>query len=148
MIVSFCGHSDYIPNPSDEEKILDILEKEAKNETIDFFLGGYGNFDSFTYHCAKKFKSKHKTAKLIWITPYIPYEKNDSRCGSQQEKFDLILYPDLEHIPPKYAIFHRNKWIVAHSDLIIAYVKRSFGGAYTMYRYAKKQNKKIYNLAV
>ena len=29
MIVTFCGHSDYRPSSSDEDKILSILEENA-----------------------------------------------------------------------------------------------------------------------
>ena len=61
--------------------------------------------------------------------------------------FDLIIYPELEAVPRKYAIFYRNKWIVEKADLIIAFVKKKYGGAFAMYQYAEKLGKDIYNLA-
>ena len=143
MIVAFCGHSDYAGNPTDEKKILNILEKEIQDKPVEFFLGGYGGFDKFSHCCAKKYKSRHKNARIVLITPYLP-TRNVS--DQERENFDLLLYPPLESIPPRYAIVQRNKWIVSQADLIIAYVKNSFGGAYAMYRYAQKQNKTIYNI--
>ena len=34
-----------------------------------------------------------------------------------------------------------------HADVVIGFVKYNYGGAYKMLNYAKKQNKKIINLA-
>ena len=47
MIVTFCGHSTYIPKCEDETKVVQIVENHANGENIDFYLGGYGNFDFF-----------------------------------------------------------------------------------------------------
>ncbi len=144
MIIAFCGHSTYIPNREDEHRVLEILEHRVGDTPSEFFLGEYGNFDRFAYSCAKKFKERHPDTKLIFITPYLSpqYAKNDDG------RFDLVIYPDLEHVPPRYAISHRNRWIVSQADIIIAYVTHEYGGAYTMYRHAKRHAKEIYNLAV
>jgi len=144
MKIAFCGHSQYIHNSKDESKVLEILESRVKNEPCEFFLGEYGGFDSFAYSCAKKFKSTHPDALLIFITPY-----NDASRLAKYEsnRFDLIIYPELEAIPPKYAIIHRNKWIVEQADVIIAYITHNYGGAYKMYQLAKSRKKEIYNIA-
>ena len=141
MIVTFCGHRDYITQNGDEEKLLLILEKMVGTAPCEFFLGDYGNFDLFAYHCARKFKEKHATARLVFVTPYLP-AKEEGR------KFDLVIYPPLENVPARFAIAHRNKWMVQQADCLIAYVNRRYGGAYTMYRYALANNKNTYNLAV
>ena len=40
------------------------------------------------------------------------------------------LYPDgLEGVPLRYAIVHRNRWMVEHSQHIIAYVTHGWSGA-------------------
>ncbi len=147
MIVAFCGHSSYAKTEADEKRVLEILEHILENDTIEFFLGGYGEFDNFAYKCAQKFKKTHPHAKLIFVTPYIPAQTSQSHIEYNKNRFDLILYPNLEHIPPRYAISHRNKWMVEQADIVIAYITHRFGGAYTMYRHAKQKNKKIYNIA-
>ncbi len=37
MIITFCGHSAYESVAEDEKKILEILEKRAGNDPVDFF---------------------------------------------------------------------------------------------------------------
>ena len=147
MVVTFCGHSTYVKKLEDEEKVLSILENVLRNECAEFYLGEYGNFDSFAYGCSKKFKERHPTTKLIFITPYIGdhYQKNGAEY--QADRFDLVLYPGIENVPPKYAITHRNSWMATQADIVIAYVTHKYGGAYTMYRYAKGKKKKVYNIA-
>ena len=49
-------------------------------------------------------------------------------------------------VHPKSAITLKNRWVVDFSDLVIVYVEKSKGGAYTAMKYAEKQNKKIINL--
>ena len=143
MIISFCGHSTYIEKENHQTQVLQILESEIGDEEAEFFLGEYGCFDSFAYKCAKIYQKNHINAKLIYITPYI---KNKKDILVQPSRFDGIIYPPLETVPKRYAIFHRNRWIVDNSDVIITYIEHSFGGAFEMYKYAQKQHKKIYNL--
>ena len=140
MIVTFCGHSDYRPSSSDEDKILSILEENAAGTQVDFYLGGYGNFDNFAYNCSKKYKALHPSARLIFITPYYPPRETPQR-------YDEIIYPALENIPFKFAISHRNRWMIDRADILIAYVCHKFGGAYKSFALAKHQNKPIFNIA-
>ena len=142
MVVAFCGHSDYLRAENDEKRILEILEMLAKGEVLECWLGEYGGFDRFAYCCARRYKEKHPETKLILVTPYI------NTLEVQKCRFDEILYPPIEHVPPKFAISHRNRWIAENADFIIAYVIREFGGAYTMYQYAKRKKKEIFNIAL
>ena len=140
MIITFCGHSDYIQTANDEKKILTFLEQNINEECVDFYLGGYGKFDSFAYTCAQKYQTIHPSSKLIYVTPYL-------NPKTLTQNYDLIIYPELESVPPKFAISYRNKWMIEKSDIVIAYVNRSFGGAYKSYNLAKKSNKTILNIA-
>ena len=142
MIVTFCGHSNYVQNAHDREKILSILEIEVGDVSCEIFFGGYGGFDAFAFQCAKEFKRSHSNAKLNLVTPYLKKKKD----FLQAEEFDSVIYPNLEHVPPRYAISHRNRWMIEQADVIISHVSYQYGGAYTMYLAAKQKAKKIYNL--
>ena len=144
MVIVFCGHSDYIPNTKDEEKVWNILEIEVGNAPCEIFLGGYGNFDDFAFRCAKKFKQTHQNAKLVLITPYL----ENSKATYNKANFDSIVYPSLEHVPPRYAISRRNKWMIEQADIVICCVSRQYGGAYAMYLDATRKKKRIYNLGL
>ena len=141
MIIAFCGHSRYNVTQEDEYKILEYLEQRVGDEPVELYLGAYGAFDLFAYDCSKKYKMKHPNAKLVFITPYndCNYLNNKFVCANKE--FDYIIYPELEKVPLKYAIVYRNRWIVDKADVIIAYVARRYGGAYTTYRYAKQRKK-------
>ena len=56
MIVTFCGHGDFRETEEERRKMFGVLEKIAKQGKVDFYLGGYGNFDGFAYECCKRFK--------------------------------------------------------------------------------------------
>ena len=47
MVITFCGHSDYMSTKEDKEKILSLLEQLVGEKPAEFFLGGYGKFDEF-----------------------------------------------------------------------------------------------------
>lgn len=148
MVIAFCGHSDYIENIQDEVEILNILESEAGDSPCELLLGGYGNFDAFAYRCAKKFRQKHSFSKLILVTPYLDMGEGLRKTIYAMEELDSVLYPELENVPPRYAISHRNRWMVEQADIVISFVSHQYGGAYTTYLHAKRNGKKIYNLGL
>ena len=143
MIVTFCGHSDFKDNESYTQKMLDFLEKTVGDRSAEMYLGGYGEFDSFAYKCCKKYKEKHSNISLIFVTPYVISEQQENRYSS----YDYIIYPGIENIPPKFAILHRNRYMIEQADCVIAYITHSWGGAYSTYEYAKRKGKMVFNIA-
>ena len=144
MIITFCGHSHFTKSEKYEEPLLSILENTVGDTPAEFFLGGYGAFDDFAYACCKKYQSTHPKTKVIYITPYLPCKNNFQSMATQ---YDSIIYPEIESVPPKYAISHRNRWMIRQADLIIAFITRHSGGAYQTYSYAIGKNKVVFNLA-
>lgn len=68
-ICCFFGHRDTCLNETDPfkkeiEKL--ILEKEVKT----FFMGGYGNFDSYAFHILKEIKKEIPFIKIIYVIAY------------------------------------------------------------------------------
>ena len=60
---------------------------------------------------------------------------------------DHTLLPEgIETVPPRFAIEYRNKWMIDHSDIVVTYVTRSFGGAATFRDLAKKKGKIVIDL--
>ena len=137
MIITFCGHSNFMYNIKDEESLLALFEKIIKNNQVDFYLGGYGNFDSFALKCAQKYKDKHNNAKIFFITPYLNTRLNE-RKDILLKTYDMILYPELESVPKKFVILKRNEWMIKQADYVFAYVKTHYGGAYKSLLYAHK----------
>ena len=57
------------------------------------------------------------------------------------------LYSLLLKVFRKFAILKRNEWMVEQANLVIAYVKYSWGGAAKALEYAKRKKKRIINIA-
>ena len=145
MIVTFCGHSDFVGNPQWEERVLSALETHVGGAPVDFYLGGYGGFDRFAEACCRRYRELHPGARLILVTPYLT--SSDSH-GSNASEYDEIIYPGLERVPPRYAIVHRNRWMVERADLLIAYVTHRWGGAFGTLQRAKRVEIPVVNLAL
>ena len=147
MIVTFCGHADFIPSGEYERRIFDFLEETVGNQVAEMYLGGYGKFDDFAYHCCKKYKDKHPNTTLVFVTPYRSNTYLQNYLASQGKKFDFILYPEIENKLKKYAIIYRNQYMIEKADFVVAYVTHAHGGAYKAYAYALKKEKKVLNLS-
>ena len=147
MIITFCGHSQYTESAEDEHKILSLLTEIVGDEYAELYLGDYGSFDNFALKCGRKYQKSHPNIKLIFITPYITPNFQKNRLKHKKDLYDDILYPELENVPLKFAISHRNKWMVEQADHIIAYIDHPFGGAYQTYKHAKYKKKRTFNIA-
>ncbi len=140
MIVAFCGHSYFLKTAEMENTLLSILQERVGDEPCDFYLGGYGSFDSFARECCKKYQQEHPTVRLVLILPYL------NRPIPQKDLYDATVYPEIEAKPKRFAILYRNKWMVERASLVIAYINHTWGGAYTTYLHARRRKKAIINL--
>ena len=140
MIITFCGHALFKKTDEYEKKILTFLEEKIGNDSAEIYFGDNGDFDAFAYECCKKYKNLHSNVSLVFVTPYL-----NLKCS--KEKYDFIIYPEIENKPPRFAIIYRNRYMIKKADYVIAYVSHAWGGAYKTYKYAKRQGKCILNLA-
>lgn len=145
MVITFFGHSSTIYSDIDEKRLFEQIEKITKGDDVDFYLGGYGNFDALAKNCAKQYKISHPNARIIFVTPYLN-KWLDERKDYIEKEYDEILYPELEQTPLKFAISKRNEWMVKQADYVFAYVNTHYGGAYNALLYAAKHNKPYMNL--
>ena len=146
MIITFCGHSNYSFDDTVKEKLRDLLlQNIRKNPTCKFYLGGYGNFDSLCLTILKEIKADFPDIELLFITPYL--NKEYSKLETAKLYYDGIIYPPLENVLPRFCISRRNEWMVDEANLVIAFVKYSWGGAAKTLEYAKRKKVKSFNLA-
>ena len=146
MIITFCGHSNCLFNEDVKEQLKNILLDEIiKNPTCKFYLGGYGDFDGLCLRILKDLKTDFPEIELIFITPYL--EKNYSKLELAKYYYDDVIFHPIESVPRKFAISKRNEWMVNKANLVIAYVKYSWGGAARTLEYAKRKKKRIIILA-
>jgi uncharacterized phage-like protein YoqJ len=146
MTITFCGHSNFLFDNTVKEKLRELLLQEIrKNPACKFYLGGYGDFDSLCLNILKEMKADFPTIELLFITPYL--DNNYSKLETAKLYYGGIIYPPLENVPRRFCISKRNEWMVDEADLVIAFVKYSWGGAAKTLEYAKRKKVDFFNLA-
>ena len=143
MIVTFCGHRDFIETAEAENQLTMFLEKYAReNVRLVCYNGGYGNFDYFAAKCVQRMQEQYSNIRNCLVLPYIDQPFLE-RIEIFKNHFDETIYPPLESVPRKYAIIRRNEWMVDSADIVIAYVTYSWGGAARTLEYARRKKKNI-----
>lgn len=145
MVISFFGHKDYYYDDDVKAVAYSFVRKVAKGQ-VSFFVGCYGGFDKMSYDLARRYKKEvDSTAKIVFVTPYL-----DEKYLSYKTEiwdFDEVLYPPLESVPKRLSILKRNEYVVEKSDYIVFYVDHNFGGASQALEFAKRKNKRIFNIS-
>ena len=116
---------------------------QAKEHVV-FLVGRNGEFDEYAASVIKRLQREVGAGKheLVLILPYAV-----SDLEYYDVYYDSVIIPEsLCGAHPKAAIALKNRWMVEHSDLVIAYAERKRGGAYTALKYAEKLKKKTVNL--
>lgn len=140
MICCFFGHRD-APESIEAELETQILDLITNKSVTTFYVGNQGGFDAKVYHILRKIKKQYTNINYSIVLAYLP-------TPSTLYDYDETIYPEgLENVPPKYAISHRNRWMIDASDYAIVYVNRSFGGASQFAELAKRKGKIVINLA-
>lgn len=139
----FFGHKD---TPlSVYPQIIGMIEKLITSKTASrFIVGNHGEFDYMVLKALRELKQKYPHIRYSVILAYFP-------SGRQKHDYyssDETMLPDgIEAVPKKFAISWRNKWMINQSQLVVCYIKHSWGGAAQFVEYAKRQGKEIINLA-
>ena len=91
-----------------------------------FWCGGYGAFDEKAAGAVFRIKQRYPEIELLLIRAYLPKQRDQL-----PEIYDGSIYPEgLENVPKRFAISHRNQWMATNCDMVIAYIKHGYGGAF------------------
>ena len=121
--VTFFGHRD---TPKETEPTLrlalvDLIEK--KNSNL-FYVGNQGNFDAMVRRQLEDLAQTYTITYKI-VLAYMP--------GKNDEPDEHTISPEgLETVPRRFAINHRNKWMLDKADIVVTYVTHPSSGAYKM----------------
>ena len=136
MTVTFFGHKD---TPKSIEPVLrsTIIELIEKHNVTVFYVGNQGNFDIMVHRQLRELSLIYPINYSV-VLAYLPNKNNGT---------ENTIYPEgLESVPRRFAISHRNKWMINQSDIVVTYVARSFGGAWQFKLTAEKKRKIIIEL--
>ncbi|MGL4790823.1 MAG: hypothetical protein ACRCW1_05370 [Anaerotignaceae bacterium] len=141
-ICSFFGHRD-TREMVWEDLYNEVIKVIKYDGVTKFYVGNNGTFDSLALQAVGQAKNQFPNIEIYVILAYMPTKKEQG----VKANCDGTIYPEgLEFVPKRFAISHRNRWIVQQSYVVIGYVKTAYGGAYEALHYAKNQEKKVINL--
>ncbi len=138
MRCAFFGHRDA---PSDlRDKLRETVAKLIEEKDVtEFYMGNNGNFDRMALSVLKELREMYPQINYYVVYAYLPQKDG--------EDYEHTLYPEgIETVPKRFAIDYRNRWIVGQADVVIAYVRRSFGGAAKFVDMAERQDREVINL--
>ena len=136
MTVAFCGHAQISQSEKIEKWLYDVAQKLIEQGATTFYLGGYGAFDSLAASVLREQKKRYSQIELVLVLAYL-------NTGRDTSGYDSTVYPPLETVPRRFAISHRNRWMVESADVVVAYVLHDWGGAATTLRCARQKKKQI-----
>lgn len=123
-----------VQKPLDEAIERHIVEYGVE----EFVVGHYGSFDLEVIAALRRAKKRHPEVTLLLLTPYHPHD----RPIEPPEGFDGTYYPEgMERVPKKLAIIRADRYVVDHSDYLIAYI-HGVGRSRDLAEYARRREKR------
>jgi len=141
MQATFFGHRDAPSQLKDKifQTVLWLLEEKGVSK---FLVGAEGQFDTMVTSVLKELKKQGKSIDYCVVLAYMPYGR------SNFDKNEDTLFPEeIATALPRFAIAKRNEWMLKKSDIVVTFVKHTFGGAYQYKQKAIKWGKTVIELA-
>lgn len=124
--------------------LINSVEQHITNYSVmEFIVGNYGAFDRLAAKAVVFAKKRHPEIILSLLIPYHPTEHH----VEIPPEFDNTFYsPGMEKIPRRYAIIRANRYMVDHTDYLIAYARHPASNARNLVAYALRKNIPTTNL--
>jgi len=145
MICTFFGHRDTPTDirPELERTIRELIEQAGVTM---FYVGHQGTFDAMAGSLLAQLQEEYAQMEYAIVLPYL-YTSEDQLPYLVQRGAPSVFPEGLEHVPPRFAIARRNRWMVEQADIVVAYVRYTWGGAHQFRELARKKGKRIMDLA-
>ena len=134
----------FIGHRTADESVLPALAEAVERHIVqygvtDFVVGRYGRFDGLAARAVKDAKKGRPSVTLTLLLPYHPFE----RPIPTPEGFDATFYPPgMEGVPRRAAIVRANRYMVDHSDCLIAWVWHTASSARDLLDYARRRERR------
>ena len=140
-VCTFFGHRD-APWTIEPELHKTLRHLISKMNVDTFYVGNQGQFDRMVQHHLQILANDFPYIRCFIVLHQLP------TATASHKSSCLSLFPEgLEDVHPKYALVHRNRWMVQQADIVVSYVLHDWGGAAQFTAYARRQGKLVLNLA-
>ena len=134
----FIGHRE-----APEDVATDLASEVRRHITelgvSEFIVGHYGRFDSMAGQAVIAAKREFPYIRLLQLIPYHPAEAPVDLA----EGYDGTYYPPgMESVPRRFAIVRANRYMVDHTDYLIAYAWHPASNARELVEYAEARQKR------
>ncbi len=144
----FTGHRDVKAEdvPEIKKNISAEIESLIKRGIIYYGCGGALGFDTLAAETVLELKEKYNNIRLILVLPC--RDQSDSWKSENKMKYDAIMKKadKVIYTSDKYyrgCMQKRNRHLVDHSCVCIAYVRKSCGGSVYTLKYANEKGLEI-----
>ena len=137
---TFFGHRDCPDSlkPMIQSVVIDLIT----NHDVDmFYVGNQGGFDGLVRGVLREVTQECPQVHYAVVLAYMP-----SEGSAPGDTSDTMLPEGIELVHPRYAISWRNNWMLQQSDLVVAYIAHSWGGAAQYVQKAIRSGKTVINL--
>ena len=139
-----CGFGHRVMLMDIEKPLRELLERLVAERSVDvFYTGGMGEFDELFARTVRCMKRDCPSLRLVLVAPYLTERLNMDKMFYESLYDEILIPAELDGVHPKAAIGQRNRWMVDHSDIVVAALHRDFGGAAAAVRYAEKVGKEV-----
>ena len=148
--VSFFGHRKVSQFSLVEERLEAVIQRLLEEkEYVEFLVGRSGEFDQLASSAVRRTKRtlRDDNSALVLVLPYLTteYRNNEDSFHDYYDEVEICQSSAEAHF--KAAMQIRNQAMVDRSHLVVCCIEHDSGGAYQTVQYARKQQKRIVNLA-
>ncbi len=132
----FIGHRD----PCDEllPQLMQIIEHHIIIYGVEeFIVGVHGGFDRIALKALALSKERFPSIRIYLLTAFHPAIYPLTTPPYTE---GALYPPDMERVPPRYAIVHANRYMINHTDFLIANLKYAPSNTATFIRFAQKKH--------
>ena len=134
----FIGHRE-APEDIAANLASEVRRHITELGVTEFIVGHYGRFDSMAGQAVIAAKREFPYIRLLLLIPYHPAEAP----VDVPEGYDGTYYPPgMESVPRRFAIVRANRYMVDHTDYLIAYAWHPASNARELVEYAETRQKR------
>ena len=134
----FIGHRE-APEDIAANLASEVRRHITELGVTEFIVGHYGRFDSMAGQAVIAAKREFPYIRLLQLIPYHPAEAPTDL----PEGYDGTYYPPgMESVPRRFAIVRANRYMVDHTDYLIAYAWHPASNARELVEYAEARQKR------
>ena len=147
-VCSFTGHRIIENTYEVKEKLKKLIIELIEDGYLEFYNGGAIGFDFLSAITVIELKKEYD----IKLNLILPCKNQDIKWNNYNKKIYRYIIDNcdsLEYISEEYNNFcmhQRNRALCERCDLLVAYLKRNYGGTYYTVEYAKKTGKRLINI--